>query len=632
MDPGKTLNQDFMGFGQSTNHAVTVGTPPTSRNASALTVSCATLTRQTPKRVIEAAPSIMNSPSEEATMNEWASEEEEDVSMNDESDLDDSEEASGEDSESDEFAEWPWLKAVRLSSDIDGKIIGSCHGKIINRGPIRGTFYEDIEEPTEHTSAMGFDLFDRWGNLKVDFFQHDIKKGSGVWGKELNQGDIFLIEEIAVQKDYRRKGHAKKFVSDIWAKAQELSPRCKFAITRSGLLWSSIRDHYDKLPQEERSSFTNNTQLAADAFWRACDFRRIGTSSYFGLARDPTHPSHALDASSDHRRLMVSRPKKMSPGQQIPYNEAMVTGGDESTLAALQVRLELQPQIDQSWLATDESGGNLMHMLAETGKPSSLQWLMKMPFANRLRQQRNLEGEMPLETLEANAENLRIKREFGMMPRAWSDNFVGHAAQQVACMTMLRDLSNPSETVLAQLTYGCTCGECIAGFLSPRLAFALICQGEVMHDTLLYEASNGNIWLDANDHCLEYVHPSIQQNMRTNKSLRIGFCNFVGYVAEVLNTKRPPTVAELIAKSEGEWPPHTRNFLQRGGTPMSAVLLCFDLAMDQDIYLGDGHHQEVFGDDIEELPECRNDREFVFARKRLGVLQGLKADEMIRSE
>ena len=55
---------------------------------------------------------------------------------------------------------------------------------------------------------------------------------------------------------------------------------------------------------------------------------------------------------------------------------------------------------------------------------------------------------------------------------------------------------------------------------------------------------------------------------------------------------------------------------------MAAALACFDLAMIQDEYLGDGAHRETFGDEIEKLPECRNDREFVFARRRLGVLQG----------
>lgn len=126
----------------------------------------------------------------------------------------------GTDSDYDELAEWPWLKAVNVASDVDGQKIGLCHGKIINREPIRATFYRDIEEPTSDTSEMGFDLFDGWGNLKNQYIQHHVKKGTGVWRKELNEGHILLIEHINVELDHRRQGHGKKLVADIWAKAQ----------------------------------------------------------------------------------------------------------------------------------------------------------------------------------------------------------------------------------------------------------------------------------------------------------------------------------------------------------------------------------------------------------------------------
>ena len=118
--------------------------------------------------------------------------------------------------------------------------------------------------------------------------------------------------------------------------------------------------------------------------------------------------------------------------------------------------------------------------------------------------------------------------------------------------------------------------------------------------------------------------------MRTNKSLCTGFANFVSYVAEVLNSGQPPTIAQLIDLSSREWPPSTRNFFQRGGMPISAALACFELALIQDKYLGDGAHRETLGDEIEKLPEHRNDREFVFAQRQLGVLQGLLAEDSMR--
>lgn len=537
------------------------------------------------------------------------------------------------DSEYNEFEEWPWLQAVDVTSDFGGQKIGSCIGKIINREPIRATFYRDIEEPTSDTSDMGFGLFDRWGNLKNEYIQHDVKKGTGVWGIELNKGHILLIEHINVGMGHRRQGYGKNLVAAIWAKAQKLDPLCKFAITRPAWLWSSIEDHHDNLPEEARSTFLEETQLSSDSFWRACGFRRIGTSFFFGLAKDPEHSSRNVALSNDHRCRWILHSLKMSKCQKFPYDEAMVVGDDANVLASLKARLGAQGPHDQSWLTVDKAGGNLMHMLADTGKPESLRWLLGMPFADQLRQQLNFEGETPLESMEAALEERRLKAEVNMLTIPRSDDFEGYPPNYVACMVLLRTMTTPSDLGLLRLTCGCTCGQCIAGFLSPRLTYALVCQSEIGGDMLSDGSeliSNGNDWVEWNDYYLENVHPAIKQNMRTNKSLRQGFANIVGYVAKVLEAKQLPTTARLIAMSEGEWPPHTRNFLQRGGTPISAVLACFDGAMNQDQYLGDGEHQRVFGEEIEKLPECRNDGEFVFARRRLGVVEGLRAEDMIR--
>lgn len=539
----------------------------------------------------------------------------------------------GSDSDYNELAEWPWLQAVDVVSEVNGQKIGSSNGKIINREPIRATFYRDIEEPTSDTSEMGFGLFDRWGNLKNEYIQHDVKKGTGVWGKELNEGNILLIEQVNVRMDHRRQAYGKNLVAAIWAKAQEVDPLCEFAVTRPAWLWSSIRNHHDGLPEEARPNFLQEIQLSADSFWRACGFRRIGTSFFFGLAKDPEHPSRRLASSSDHRRRRVLQSLKMSKGQKFPYDEAMVAGDDANVLASLKARLKAQPLHELSWLTVDKAGGNLMHMVAETGKPESLRWLLGLPFADQLQQQLNLEGETPLESTRAALEERRLKTEINMLTIPRSDDFEGYPPNYVACMAMLRIMTAPSDLELLRLTYGCTCGQCIAGFLSPRLAHALVCQSEIGEDMLRDELGmtpSGDDWVEENDYYLENVDIAVKQNMRTNKSLRQGFAGLVGCVAKVLEAKEVPTTARFIAISEGEWPPHTRKFLQRGGTPISAVLACFDAAMNQDQYLGDGEHQRVFGDEIEELPECRNDGEFVFARRRLGVLEGLRADDVIR--
>ena len=68
---------------------------------------------------------------------------------------DDSEFGDGTDGEYDESEEFKWLKSVDVSAtDADGKKIGHCQGKTIDREPIRAHFYRDIEEPMQATSEM----------------------------------------------------------------------------------------------------------------------------------------------------------------------------------------------------------------------------------------------------------------------------------------------------------------------------------------------------------------------------------------------------------------------------------------------------------------------------------------------
>lgn len=172
--------------------------------------------------------------------------------------------------------------------------------------------------------------------------------------------------------------------------------------------------------------------------------------------------------------------------------------------------------------------------------------------------------------------------------------------------------------------------------MSPRVSFALQCQGEMNHDTLGdwgVMSEMGFEWLEWNDHHLEHLDPGVKSNMKTNKSLRQGFANIFGYVAQAITAKKVPTAENVLEYAEGEWPPCTRNYLQRGGTVAAVVLACFDAAINQDQYLGDGEHQTPFQEDfIDKLPTCRDDGEFVFASRMYRAMEGLPADNDVEVE
>jgi GNAT superfamily N-acetyltransferase len=126
-------------------------------------------------------------------------------------------------SEFDEFAEFAWLEQMDDTVTCEGATAAYCNAKLIRRDQVRSDFYEEVEQPSQETSKMAFDLFDRYGRLKMEFQAHPFLKGSGVWQDELNDGDILLIEDIRVDERYRRQKLASKLLQAVLDKARTKS-------------------------------------------------------------------------------------------------------------------------------------------------------------------------------------------------------------------------------------------------------------------------------------------------------------------------------------------------------------------------------------------------------------------------
>lgn len=203
-----------------------------------------------------------------------------------------------------------------------------------------------------------------------------------------------------------------------------------------------------------------------------------------------------------------------------------------------------------------------------------------------------------------------------------SDDFKGYLPVDVAYLALLNDNKAPSPLQMEQIRLGCTCGECIASFISPRMAFALERQG-AWYGHMFSEDSNCGIkWLKYNSDLLGHLLPHVRVNMGTNKSMRKGFTNLFRCVAKTIAAKKLPLTEHVMQQIYGEWPPVTKVYLERRGTVAAVVLAIFNVATGQDEYLGDGDHFYVFRDEIEELKECRNDHKFVFARRQYCRAEG----------
>ena len=540
-----------------------------------------------------------------------------------------------------------WLQTLHITCTHNGKVVGWANGQHINRSWIRPFFYRDMEEPTQDMSCLAYDVFDRYGCLKKEFKEHPVRKGTGKWGSELDIGILFLIESIRLDKEWRRNGLGTIMVKAIMGKATRLEGGVDFTLTIPG--WLNTRDLDLELKDKSKSAarvIRFRHQDTAVAFFRSLGFRRIGASGCLGLAKDLAHEAHNISCTDDYdpeetpldpdnesdrddsddgnpftreQRMEEKRLRRME--KALPVHHAINALPDTQCMNFFKARLTAQSVDDPEWNKLDHARNNVLHVASCLSKPLTSRWLIEhIDRDNKLRLARNLEGYTPLEALQAQLEASRISTDHKLMTICISDRFRGYLPQTVACLGVLQGLPDLSGDRALRLKYGCTCGECLLGFVSPRMKFVLLAEAEMTHDMLSSEVME-DFWCDWNEHNTTYIASALKQNFRTNKSLRKGFANMFDHIASCLRQKTIPTEENVLNawRHASEWPPVTRNFLEKGGKVENALRAVFDNARDQDYKAGDGTIMEIFAEDILKLPECRNDHEFGFVALACGL-------------
>ncbi|RYC61568.1 hypothetical protein CHU98_g4642 [Xylaria longipes] len=547
------------------------------------------------------------------------------------------------------FGEQRWFKQINGFANVGQSRVADCDAKLLRRDFTRSAFWTEMEELCEESSLLAFELFDRYGRLNREYGEHEIRKGSGVWGKELDHGDILMIENIHIEPLWRRQGVGAKLVSAVLDKAQHES-RDFFAFVNPMHLTQETVRNDEKLDSgticEQSENFMH--------FFRSLGFRRVGTSGWLAFTDNDSHPSRHLDKAQDWDAPVQLKGEQITPE---PIRTILNSLSDPSISGAECVsKMEEVFAVEENaplQVYTDEIGNTLLHVAAIGRKAEPISYIMsKIP---QLVEKRNSDGHTPLEALQSSLDQQRTRR-FGGGVRVVidviSDSFTGFCQSDIECLAALtgteifdltklsdRDIwvvssatdemasrvreANPIRNTL-RLKYGCTCGQCIGGFLSPRMQFALLSQAEIQHDILNdYPGPHcsGADWVALNDDVLRHLPRAVQQNLVTNKSMRQGFVNMCQHIARCLGKKRLPntaTVLDFYQDEVSEWPPVTRNYLQRGGTVAAVAMMLFDRTIDQDEWAGDGTMMETFEDDINQLPACRNDHEFGFVRAMCG--------------
>ncbi|PYH42930.1 uncharacterized protein BP01DRAFT_324199 [Aspergillus saccharolyticus JOP 1030-1] len=558
-----------------------------------------------------------------------------------------------------------WITNFVAQCTCDGVVVATALARYIHRKGIRSEFWKKMEVLSEETCNVAFHVFDRYGTVKAKYKDHPVQRGTSAWGNELDHGPVFLIEKLHVKElNLRRKGLGQKIVSLLLNKARlfclDAKPDGKHsdlfygstkafelawtlhALVSPGVLTDDIKSRLVGKSAEERLRIRIRIQSGAIDFWRSCGFRRIGASRCFAFSFDPQHPSRAIAAASDFEPRRSHAEDLENEELEVIYEADRFTEVTKMKLERLRDTLPLHyaalaltddelrnhfaAHADDKigWDRITNSEATLLHITACKLKPLSTQWLLEnVHYADRWKTARDIEGYTPLEALQETLETMRTQQQYGLFRVLdLSDHFEGYPDAAVSCLSLLFG-QGASGFNRECLRYGCTCGGCVGGFLSARMRSSLIFQGETTFDIMPNEIDDGGFWIEVNEFKLEHLDLEMRKNLKTNKSLRRGFVNIFQIAAECLKARKVPTAENLkwFCNNRSEWPPDTKNYLQRAGTQMGfrAVLRCmFDAAKEEDEKAGNGECQLILREEWSRLPTCRNDHEFEVVARACG--------------
>ncbi|SPO05334.1 uncharacterized protein DNG_08021 [Cephalotrichum gorgonifer] len=531
--------------------------------------------------------------------------------------------------------------------------VGEALGFIIRRPWIQSDFYENMEVPHMGTMNLAFDLFDRYGRLKEEIREHPLRKGSGVWKTELDNGDLLLVEDVKVERKYRRMGIGSKLVLHILEEA--LRPRYNVAFAFAGA--AAYYDDDGAAGEPGPSNIPHRAKVeAVVSFFRSLQFRRVGLSGWLALADDTDHPSRRLardkdpdpkvelddiiDSDSDEEVIQCNsdftqtRVKKsewdarwlgISPRQKPPITSrkrplhyAVKTLPDKDALVLLKSHTRDGILEEFPLAALDGRGDTVLHAAAKASKPRCVAWLLRELTNPTFTKAENYAGYTPLEALRAKLEASRVQASYGHgRMQIVADQFDGFDEDSVTCLLLLQGVSEPSPDQRMRAKFGCSCGECLGGFLSPRMLLKLKEQAKMCYGFLIHVIPPGTQgWYTEFKDMLNRFPESFQSHIRGSKALQGAFISLMGAVVDCLSDRKIPgksAVVEYLQATEMWAQVETRYFAQ-GGTVAAVVGAVFDKAKLLDPEVGDGELEADLDEYYNGSPNCRNDLEFEFVR------------------
>ncbi|KAF7289340.1 Ankyrin repeat family protein [Mycena indigotica] len=494
------------------------------------------------------------------------------------------------------------IKVFKVTATHGNEVIASLKIWKIVRTEFRDDFlvtlYEELFELSE--------LFDKYGRVRPRIIEPGYHSGTMCWGEELNKGDLFYIFSVSVKEELHVNGQGiGSWLLNKFLRSQRIQQEDIV------ICWPTYNDIDD--PVEE----TGDRQVA---FFRKNHFRRIGRTRFFGYSRNNRHVSRLLSIEEDVEELGAGfKEAPTDPQREYPLRHAIRCDKTSRIVDTIQEYYDRDPS---SIHAFDWAGFTPLHTAADNVNLFALRKLLSWDMSADLVNITNASGETPLGALQ-----LQMNCDRTDVDTQLVYNWEGYPEDELEAEFLLKQrMGIPVPSTLGEYIqksrYGCTCGQCTGGWLSPRMRFQLSCKAAYAMDTMpefydeFTQGKPGDLTQLYYLHS-DYIPPTFQSNFYL--SFYEGYCNVFRAIYELLESTDEILSVETVERRL----PGTSYYLRKGGR-IEFVLDAITNTAYEASALRDNEHEEIFGEDEgwTALPTCANDLDFQLVRTVLGLIPG----------
>eukprot|EP01105_Mastigella_eilhardi_P001250 TRINITY_DN1152_c0_g1_i14.p1 TRINITY_DN1152_c0_g1~~TRINITY_DN1152_c0_g1_i14.p1 ORF type:complete len:598 (-),score=129.97 TRINITY_DN1152_c0_g1_i14:496-2289(-) len=515
---------------------------------------------------------------------------------------------------------------------------GVVRGDLVRRCNVRDEFHDACVGSSSSLCGMALTLFDRWGNLR--------KELGGTFGPEINEGTIAFISTAFLRKKYRGKRLGDVVVRKLlgWlCMGNRHVPECLLVARQCSVVIVNptvVPDDCD----EQR-----DPTLTLDKLYRFCrrtGFRRIADTKFMAcVLNDPTHPCHDIAATDLpsyelHAQVAFDRVKADPVCQAIRRKDIalavkIILAADAATLdAATALHCAVankEPLLVRAILArwahanhVDAYQSTPLHVACARGATADIVRMLLRAGASI--SARDHLRRTPFDVLVAQVQSRREFCHIFAMP------WLGIREETQQLLRLLAPTPLPPN---AELKWGCTCGQCANGWLSPetrfRLQHAAVASVEICKSGIDYVKWDKNKTKAIDKIYMLAVYLPSKLRHKAYKSFAYGWLRLFQLIGELLRlgevrTARdidrnrfqcrscvpdPGDVDPVIARAQLEF------YFARGGKARYALEAVLDFASETSKYGGNGESDRAYKEELARFPQCANDGDFALARTRL---------------